>query len=157
MNRRQSERSRSSASADSSSPATTEPRRESPAISAQSNEPASLPAAVDALVYGYSTELQLYTTVRALTIRQRDTLCNGWNLERFGDLLDEKEDLLRMIGQVETAMKSAKSLVLSRKVLECPNRWLLDRLLDQVAAMIEEISAIERANASLLEGALAAG
>jgi hypothetical protein len=124
---------------------------------AQGNGPASLLAAVDALVHGYSTELELYSTVRALTWRQRDMLCDGWNLDRFGDLLDEKEDLLRMIGQIESAMKGAKSLVLSRKLLQCPNRWKLERLLDQLAEMIEEIRAVEGANASLLEGALAAG
>jgi hypothetical protein len=124
---------------------------------AQGDGPASLLAAVDALVYGYSTELELYSAVRALAWRQRDTLCGGWNLDRFGDLLDEKEDLLRMIGQVESVMKGAKSLVLSRELLQCPNRWKLDRLLEQLAAMIEEIRAVESANASLLEGALAAG
>jgi hypothetical protein len=180
MNPKQSERSRSSASAASSSPADSSspaeaaqprragavklrragaapPRGAGATAAAQGNGPASPLAAVDALVYGYSTELELYSAIRALAWRQRDTLCDGWNLERFGDLLDEKEDLLRMIGQIESAMKAAKSLVLSRKLLQCPNRWKLDRMLDQVAAMIEEISAVERANASLLEGALAAG
>jgi len=122
---------------------------------AERNPPASLTAAMDALVHGYSAELEIYSTVRALTWRQRDTLCEGWDLDRFGDLLDEKEDLLRMIEQVESVMKGAKSLVLGRKQPECPNRWQLERLLDQLAAMIEEIRALEGANASLLESALA--
>ena len=121
---------------------------------AERNLPASLTAAMDALVHGYSEELELYSTVRALTWRQRRTLDEEWNLDRFGDFLDEKEDLLRMIGQIESVMKSAKSLVLSRKPAQCPGLWQLERLLDQLTAMIEEIRAVEGANASLLEGAL---
>ncbi|MGD1000950.1 MAG: flagellar export chaperone FlgN [Candidatus Brocadiia bacterium] len=126
---------------------------------AECNPPANLTAAMDALVHGYRAELEIYSTVRALTRRQRDTLCDGWgwDLDRFGDLLDEKEDLLRMIEQVESVMKGAKTLVLGRKLSPCPNRWQLERLLDRLAAMIEEIRALEGANASLLETALAAG
>ena len=122
---------------------------------AERNLPASLTAAMDALVHGYSAELEIYSTVRQLTRRQGDILCDGGDLDQFGDLLDEKEDLLRMIEQVESAMKGAKTLVLGRKQPECPNRWQLERLLDKLAAMIEEIRAIEGANASLLESALA--
>ncbi|MGO8705469.1 MAG: flagellar export chaperone FlgN [Candidatus Brocadiia bacterium] len=124
---------------------------------AERTAPANLTAAVDALVHGYNAELEIYSTVRALTYKQRDTLCNGWDLDRFGDLLDEKEDLLQMIGQVESVMKGAKALVLGRKDSECPNRWQLERLLDHLARMIEEIRALERVNASFLETALAAG
>jgi hypothetical protein len=124
---------------------------------AESNLPATLTAAMDALVHGYSEEMELYSTVRALTWRQRDTLRDGWNLARFGDLLDEKEDLLRMIGQIESVMKNAKSLVLAKKPPQCPNRCKLERLLDQLTAMIEEIREVEGANATLLEDALAVG
>jgi len=121
------------------------------------SSPANLTAAMDALVHGYREEVELYSTVRAITWRQRDTLREEWNLDRFCDLHDEKEDLLRMIGQIETVMQGAKSLVLSRKPPQSPSRWKLERLLDRLTAMIEEIRALEGANASLLEGALAAG
>ena len=124
---------------------------------AEPSLPANLTAAMDALVHGYSEEMELYSTVRALTWRQRETLCDGWNLDQFGDLLDEKEDLLQMIGQIESVMKSAKSLVLTRKPPQGPSRWKLERLLDQLTAMIEEIREVEGANATLLEDALAAG
>ena len=152
MNRKRSDDLRSSMPAQAA-----ELRRAGATAAAERSAPASLAAAMDALVRGYREELQLYSTVRALTWRQRDTLREGWNLDRFGDLLDEKEDLLQMIGQIESVMKGAKSLVLARKPSQCPDRWTLERLLDQLTAMIEEIRAVEGANASLLEGALAAG
>ena len=132
-------------------------RKRSSATTAQRNPPENLTAAMDALVHGYSEEMELYSTLRALTWSQRDILCDGWNLDRFGDLLDEKEDLLQMIDQIEAVMQEAKSLVLSRKPPQSPSRWKLERLLDRLAAMIEEIRAVEGANASLLQGALAAG
>jgi hypothetical protein len=122
---------------------------------AERNRPSALTDAIEALVRGYTEEIALYSTVRALTWRQRDTLRDDRNLERFGDLLDEKEDLLRMIGQIESLMKNAKSLVLTRKPPECPSRWKLMNLLDQLTAIIEEIRSIEGVNASILEDALA--
>ncbi len=158
MNRKLANHSGSSATAVAAEPrraGTTEPRKAMATAIAERNLPASLTAAMDALVHGYSAELEIYSTVRQLTRRQGDILCDGGDLDQFGDLLDEKEDLLRMIEQVESAMKGAKTLVLGRKQPECPNRWQLERLLDKLAAMIEEIRAIEGANASLLESALA--
>jgi hypothetical protein len=119
--------------------------------------PAEISAALDTLVHGYRTESELYTRVRKLTWWQHDTLRAGWDLDRFSDLLEEKEDLMRMIGQIESVMKSAKSLVLSRKPSQCPDRWKLEKLLDQLAAMIEEIRIVEGANVSLLESAPIAG
>jgi hypothetical protein len=110
---------------------------------------------MEALVHGYSEEMQLYSAVRALTLRQRETLCDGWSLDLFGDLLDEKEDLLRMIGQIESLMKNAKSLIMAKKPPEGPNRWKLARLLDRLAAIIEEIRTLEGINASILEDVLA--
>lgn len=121
-----------------------------------SRAPSDLTAALDTLVHGYRAESELYLRVRKLTWRQRETLRDGWNLDRFSDLLEEKEDLLRMIGQIESVMKGAKTVVLSRKPSQCPNRWALERLLDQLTAVIEEIRIVESANATLLEGALAA-
>jgi len=118
--------------------------------------PADLTAALDTLVDGYRTESELYTRVRKLTWRQRDTLREGWDLDRFSDLLEEKEDLLRMIGQIESVMKSAKTLILSQEPSQVPNRWKLETLLDRLTALIEEIRIVENANATLLDGALAA-
>jgi len=117
--------------------------------------PANLTAAMDALVHGYREELEIYSTVRALTWSQRRTLDQDWNLDRFCDLLDEKQDLLQMIGQIESVMKSAKSLVLTRDLAQCPDRWKLERLLDQLTILIEEIREVEGANATLLEDAMA--
>ena len=119
--------------------------------------PAEITAALDTLVHGYRAESELYTCLRKLTWRQHDTLREGWDLERFGDLLEEKEDLLQMIGQIESVMKSAKSLVLSGKPSQCPDRWKLEKVLDQLTAMIEEIRIVEGANDSLLEAAPVAG
>ena len=130
-------------------------RKRTSVAQASKRAPAALTAALDTLVHGYREESELYTRVRRLTWRQRDTLRDGWDLDQFSDLLEEKEDLLQMIGQIESVMKGAKTLVLGRKQPECPNRWQLERLLDQLAAMIEEIRALEGANASLLESALA--
>ena len=121
---------------------------------AKSNLPSAVANAMDALILGYSEEMEIYSTVRALTWQQRDTLRDGWNLDQFGDLLDEKEDLLEMIGQIESVMKSAKSLVLAKKPPQSPNRWKLERLLDQLTGLIEEIRAVEGANASMLEDVL---
>jgi hypothetical protein len=117
----------------------------------------SLETAINALVHGYREETELYTRVRKLTWSQRYTLREGWNLDRFRDLLDEKEDLLRMIGQIESQMKAAKAFVLSRAPAQCPDRWKLEALLDQLTATIEEIRTVESANATLLEGAFATG
>jgi hypothetical protein len=132
------------------------PRRVS-TVSTVGRAPAELTTALDTLVHGYRAESELYLRVRKLTWRQRETLRDGWNLDRFSDLLEEKEDLLRMIGQIESVMKGAKTVVLSRKPSQCPNRWALERLLDQLTAVIEEIRVVETANATLLERELAAG
>jgi hypothetical protein len=127
----------------------------SQATAVEERAPSALTDAMDALVHGYSEEMALYATVRTLTLRQRDTLHDGWDLDRFGDLLDEKEDLLQMIGQIESLMKHAKSLVLLRKPPECPSRRKLERMLDQLTAVIEEIRAIEGGNAEMIEDVLA--
>jgi hypothetical protein len=131
-------------------------RKRTSVAQASKRAPAALTAALDTLVHGYREESELYTRVRRLTWRQRDTLRDGWDLDQFSDLLEEKEDLLQMIGQIESVMKGAKSLVLSGKPSQCPSRWTLETLLDQLTAMIEEIRAVESANASLIEGALTA-
>jgi len=124
-----------------------------PAALPERNLSSALADAMDALVRGYSEEIELYSTVRALTRRQSEMLRGGWSLDLFADLLDEKEDLLRMIGQIESLMKKAKSLVLAKKPPEGPNRWKLEKLLDRLTAIIEEIRLLEGDNASILEDA----
>lgn len=108
-------------------------------------------AAADLLVRGYEEEINLYTAVRDLALRQKEMLQDVPNLLRFCKLLDEKEDLLRIIGRIETEMKSAKAVVTSVGPNGCPHRLKLATLLDKVRDMIEDIRAIEHENVSLLE------
>ena len=112
---------------------------------------------MDTLVHGYREESELYTRVRKLTWRQRETLCEGWDLDRFGDLLDEKEDLLQMIGQIESRDEERQIAGPVEKAAAMPEPLEARTLLDQLTAMIEEIRDVEGANATLLEDALAAG
>jgi hypothetical protein len=107
-------------------------------------------AAINALVHGYREEAQLYTHVRRLTWKQHDTLHEGWDLEQFEDLRDEKEDLLQMVEQIESGMHTARAIVLFKEPSECLDRSKLDMLLDHVIEIIEEIWIVESDNASLL-------
>jgi hypothetical protein len=106
---------------------------------------------MNALLSGYQEEAELYLRVRRLTWRQREMLRNGMDLSMFSDLLEEKEDLLRVIAEIESEMKSAKSLVLSQPPAKCPNRRKLELLLERLAETIEEIRIVEGNNACLLE------
>ena len=108
-------------------------------------------SAMNTLVNGYRKETELYLHMLRLTWRQRDLLGSESNLHRFRDLLEEKEDLLRKIGRIESEMKNAKSLVLSLPPSQCPNRWKLEELLDRLTDTIEEIRIVEGDNACLLE------
>ena len=107
--------------------------------------------AVDMLLHGYREELNLYSAVRDLSLAQYGILNNGADLLRFGDLLDEKEDVLRLIGQIDSEMAGAKALVASLPPSTCPRRRQLAALLDRVTDAIEETRAIERDNVSLLD------
>ena len=115
---------------------------------------ADIVAAINALVHGYKEEAELYTHVRRLTWKQHDTLHEGW-VDQFNDLREEKEDLLRMVDQIESGMRAARAIVLFKKPLECLNRLKLDTLLDHVIEIIEEICIVESDNASLLYAGLA--
>ncbi|MGD1000277.1 MAG: hypothetical protein ABSA67_06205 [Candidatus Brocadiia bacterium] len=107
-------------------------------------------AAINALVHGYKEEAQLYTHVRRLTWKQHDTLHEGWDLDQFHDLRDEKEDLLQMVEEIELGMRAARAVVLFKKPPKCPDRSKLDTLLDHMIEIIEEIWTVESDNASLL-------
>jgi len=111
--------------------------------------------AINALVHGYREEAQLYMYVRKLTWKQHDTLHEGWGLDRLQDLGDEKDDILQMVEQIESGMRTARALVLFKKPLECRSRSKLNRLLDRVIEIIEEIRIVESDNASLLYAGLA--
>jgi len=121
-------------------------------------------AAVNSLLSGYQEELNLYLVVRNLTMAQKELLTpqhaavgiaagltQRADFMRFTDLLDEKEDILRIIGQIESEMKPSKSLVMSQEPETCPRRWTLATLLDRVADTIDEIRVMERDNVSRLQ------
>jgi hypothetical protein len=113
-------------------------------------------AAMNAVLSGYREEANIYLYLLQLTWRQRDILRNGLDLSLFRDLLEEKEDLLRMIAQINSEMKNAKSLVLSYPPSQWPNRRELDTLLDRLTDMVEEVRIAEGNNACLLEAVPAA-
>lgn len=114
-------------------------------------------AATETLVRGYQEEAELYMHVRRLTWEQRDALRERWDLDQFHDLRDEKEDLLKMIEEVESGMRAAQALVLSQGPAACLNRSQLNGLLDQLVEIIEEIWIVESDNASLLNAILLRG
>lgn len=114
-------------------------------------------AAINALVHGYREEAQLYMHVRRLTWKQHDTLHDGWGLDQLHDLGDEKEDLLQMIEQIESGMRTARAVVLLKEPSECLDRSKLDMLLDHMIEIIEEIRIVESDNASLLCAILVGG
>jgi hypothetical protein len=108
------------------------------------------------LLNGYREEAELCLRVWRLAWKQRNLLRDGLELNLFRDLLEEKEALLRMIGQIESEMKSAKSLVLSHPPSQCLDRRKLETLLDRLTEKIEEVRIVEGAHACRLEAAPAA-
>ena len=107
--------------------------------------------AVDMLLHGYREELNLYSAMRDVTLAQQKILNNGADLLRFTDLLDEKGDILQLIGQIDSEMAGAKALVTSLPQATCPRRRQLAALLDRVTDTIEQTRAIEQDNVSLLD------
>ena len=125
--------------------------------SADTREPRANAASVmNALLNGYREEAEIYLHVLQLTWRQRDVLRNGFDLSLFRDLLEEKENLLRMVAQINSEMKNAKALALSCPLAQSPVRRELEKLLDRLADTVEELRIAENDNASLLEAAPAA-
>ncbi|MGD0999834.1 MAG: hypothetical protein ABSA67_03960 [Candidatus Brocadiia bacterium] len=110
-------------------------------------------SAMNAVLNGYREEAEIYLHVLQLTWRQRDVLRNGFDLSLFRDLLQEKEDLLRMAAQINSEMKNAKSLVLSYPATQWPERRELETVLDRLADTVEEVRIAEDKNACLLETA----
>jgi len=112
--------------------------------------PANVEAAVNALVRGYQEETNLYLAMRRLTLSQKEMLANGEDLAWIWDILDAKEDLLKMIEEIEGTMAPAKAVVLSQAPATCPDRWKLTTLLDRLTEIIGELRALENGNAALL-------
>ena len=107
--------------------------------------------AIDMLLMGYKEELNLYAVVRELTLSQKRILCNGMDLMRFKDMLDEKDDVLKLIDQIEEELSKAKPVVTAQHPPSTCRRKELVRVLDQVTETIEDIRAMERENVELLD------
>ena len=112
--------------------------------------PGNVESAVNALVRGYQEETNLYLAMRRLTLSQKEMLANGEDLAWIWDILDAKEDLLKMIEEIEGTMAQAKAVVLSQAPETCPDRWKLTTLLDRLTEIIEELRILENGNAALL-------
>ena len=107
--------------------------------------------AMNMLVMGFKEELNLYAVVRELTLSQKKILGNGRDLMRFNDMLDEKEDVLRLIDQIDEELSKAKTVVTSQRPQSTCCRKELAHVLDQVTETIEEIRVMERENVELLD------
>ena len=112
---------------------------------------AKLNDAVEQVIKGYEEELFLYSAMRDVCAVQLATAEGADEAIRLDDLLDEKEDILTLIDQVDSAMAGAKSAVMSVDPDACPRREMLDDLLDRLACLIEDIRAIERLNIAAVD------
>jgi len=126
-----------------------------PRAAVASRAPEGAASVMNALLRGYREEALIYLRVLELTWRQRDILRGGMDLSLFRDLLEEKEDLLRMVAQINSEMRSARSLVLSYPPSQRPNCRELEQLLDRLSSTVEEVRIAESNNARLLEAARA--
>jgi len=111
--------------------------------------------AVRRLLDAYDEEMHLYSIMRELTLEQRAALAETGRVDRFLDLFDQKQDLLELIGQIDSSVNEARTTVLSSQPDGCPGRGRLGALLDRLRNLIEDIRAIERENAARLGGAAA--
>ena len=107
--------------------------------------------AVMTLLKGYETEVDLYSEIRDLSASQREKLMSQQDLASFCELYNEKEGLLDVLGQIDTELTDAKTVVLTSDPETCPCRERLNNLLGSVTNIIEEICDIERENAAYLE------
>lgn len=107
--------------------------------------------AVHLLMEGYEEEINLYSAIRDITLRQKTLLGHKEGIGSFCDLLHEKEEVLNVIDRLDSEMMHAKNLVMRENPDHCPHRWRLAALLDSLQDMIEDIRDAERDNADLLE------
>src|SRR3990172_3100232 len=76
-------------------------------------------ATTDVLVHAYEEQMNLYSAVRDMALRQRALLGQS-DLKRFGELLDEEQDILRIIGQIESELADVKAHLLMCRPEVCP-------------------------------------
>ena len=107
--------------------------------------------AVDVLVRGYEEELNLYQVVRDLSLEQKALLDDPGDMTSLYELLERKEDVLGLVGLLESEMAGARTLVMAQSPAECPHRLRLAAVLASVQDMIEEIREMERHSADMLE------
>lgn len=112
---------------------------------------ADVAGALQNLTRAYREEAGMYLAVRDITVRQYQALQSA-DLLQFGDLFDEKEDLLAMIDQIDTEAASVKKFVLSTPPDGSATRHKLAILLDRITQVIEEIRLLESHNAAILDG-----
>ncbi len=108
-------------------------------------------SAVSDLLQGYAEELRLYERIRTLTLWQGEALRARGDVARFSDLMDEKEDLLRLIGQIEFRLAPARQTVTEHAGKGFPRSIALAAVLDRLTALLGEIRAMESAHAILLD------
>jgi hypothetical protein len=108
-------------------------------------------AAVNTLVHAYEEEINLYRAIRSIASRQKAILANNGSVQEFTDLLDEKDDLLKLIGQIEHSMRPLCAAVLSIQAAACPDRARLAGILDKLMLVIEEAGCVEMENVSMLD------
>jgi len=106
--------------------------------------------ALGMLLMGYKEELNLYSVVRRLTLGQRKILNNGRDMLRFNDMHDEKQDVLRLIDQIDKELSKAKKVVTSKHSPHAGPERKLAHVLDRVTETIEGIRSVERENIELL-------
>ncbi len=107
--------------------------------------------AMDMLLEGYREETRLYRLLLEVAREQRTTLLAHGTVARFSDLLDAKEDLVEMIGQIEQHLEYAKRVVLSHGPATQDGCAALAAILDHVTQVIAEVQDIEEGNAAMLE------
>ena len=106
--------------------------------------------AVEELTRGYEEQARLYARMLELSLEQRETLRKRGAIGHFMDLLEEKEDILRLTGQIDDHMADAKEAMMSVQPEDCPCRERLGALLDCVVMLIEDVRSIETSNALFL-------
>jgi len=100
--------------------------------------------AVRMLLCGYREEVNLYEEIRRVCLEQREALAVRQDLAQVCDLLDEKDDILRLIGEIDVQMSDAKTVVLNLCSEDWPEREKLGEVLDRVTGVIEDVRRIEQ-------------
>jgi len=110
-----------------------------------------LDQAVHLLIRGYQEEMSLYRLVRDISQRQVRTLDGQDGLRAFCELHRRKEQVLDLIGRIESEMRVAKEVVLSHSPTDCPHRHRLVEILQDVQGLIRAVREAEELNADRLQ------